>query len=116
MEKFDTLIIGGGPAGLMAAIRSSSLGRKTAIAEKNHSLGEKLLISGRGRCNFTNAEDDINTFIEKYGDNGKFLYSAFSRKSAGREFSPKKAEAKECLTCFWQSARSTALSSCAAPP
>ena len=79
MEKFDTLIIGGGPAGLMAAIRASSLGQKTAILEKNDSLGEKLLISGRGRCNFTNAEDDINTFIEKYGDNGKFLYSAFSR-------------------------------------
>ena len=79
MERFDTLIIGGGPAGLMAAIQASSLGRKTAILEKNDSLGEKLLISGKGRCNFTNAEDDINTFISKYGDNGKFLYSAFSK-------------------------------------
>ena len=76
MEKFDTLIIGGGPAGLMAAIRSSSLGQKVAIAEKNHSVGEKLLLSGRGRCNFTNAEPNIDTFISKYGDNGKFLYSA----------------------------------------
>ena len=79
MEHFDTLIIGGGPAGLMAAIRAASLGQKTAILEKNSSLGEKLLLSGRGRCNFTNAEDDINTFIAHYGDNGKFLYSAFSK-------------------------------------
>ena len=79
MQNFDTLIIGGGPAGLMAAIRASSLGQTTAILEKNSSLGEKLLLSGKGRCNFTNAEDDINTFIEKYGDNGRFLYSAFSK-------------------------------------
>ena len=79
METFDTLIIGGGPAGLMAAIRASSLGQKVAIAEKNHSVGEKLLLSGRGRCNFTNAESNIDTFISKYGDNGKFLYSAFSK-------------------------------------
>ena len=69
MEKFDTLTIGGGPAGLIAAIRSASLGLNTAILEKNSSLGEKLLISGRGRCNFTNAEEDINVFISKYGDN-----------------------------------------------
>ena len=64
---------------MMAAVRASSLGQKVAIAEKNHSLGEKLLISGRGRCNFTNAESDIDAFISRYGDNGKFLYSAFSR-------------------------------------
>ncbi|MBQ9420030.1 MAG: NAD(P)/FAD-dependent oxidoreductase [Synergistaceae bacterium] len=83
MEKFDTLIIGGGAAGLMAAVRAGSLGQKAAIAEKNHSLGEKLLISGKGRCNFTNAESDINTFISKYGDNGKFLYSAFSKFGPG---------------------------------
>ena len=79
MEKFDTLIIGGGPAGLIAAIRAASLGQNVAIAEKNHSVGEKLLLSGRGRCNFTNAEPDINVFVSKYGDNGKFLYSSFSK-------------------------------------
>lgn len=79
MEKFDTIIIGGGPAGLMAAIRASSFGQNVALLEKNPSVGEKLLLSGRGRCNFTNAEDDINTFISRYGDNGKFLYSAFSK-------------------------------------
>ena len=79
MENFDTLIIGGGPAGLMAAIRASSLGQKVAVAEKNHSFGEKLLLSGKGRCNFTNAESNMDTFVSRYGDNGKFLYSAFSK-------------------------------------
>ena len=79
MEHFDTLIIGGGPAGLMAAIRASSLGQRVAITEKNHSLGNKLLLSGKGRCNFTNAESDMDIFISHYGDNGKFLYSAFSK-------------------------------------
>ena len=79
MEHFDTLIIGGGPAGLMAAIRSSSLGQRAAILEKNHSLGNKLLLSGKGRCNFTNAESDMDIFISHYGENGKFLYSAFSK-------------------------------------
>lgn len=79
MEKFDTLIIGGGPAGLIAAIRAASLGQRVAIAEKNHSLGEKLMLSGRGRCNFTNAEQDMNVFISKYGHNGKFLFSSFSK-------------------------------------
>lgn len=79
MERYDTLIIGGGPAGLMAAIRAASLGQKTAILEKNPSVGEKLLLSGRGRCNFTNAESDIDSFISRYGENGKFLYSAFSK-------------------------------------
>lgn len=87
MEKFDVLIIGGGAAGLMAAVRAASLGQKTAIAEKNHSVGEKVLISGKGRCNFTNAEPDINAFISKYGSetdghgNEKFLYSVFSKFS-----------------------------------
>lgn len=79
MEKFDTIIIGGGPAGLIAAIRAASLGQNVAILEKNSSVGEKLLISGRGRCNFTNAEEDINIFVSKYGENGKFLYSAFNK-------------------------------------
>ncbi len=79
MQHFDTLIIGGGPAGLMAAVRASSIGQKVIIVEKNERLGEKLLLAGRGRCNFTNAEPDMNNFIAKYGDKGKFLYSAFSK-------------------------------------
>lgn len=62
MEKFDTMIIGGGPAGLMAAIRAASFGQNVALLEKNPSVGEKLLLSGRGRCNFTNA------LISRYGE------------------------------------------------
>lgn len=63
----------------MAAIRASSLGQKVAIVEKNHSVGQKLMLSGKGRCNFTNAEPNLDVFISKYGPNGKFLYSAFSK-------------------------------------
>ena len=81
MQKFDVIVIGGGPAGLMSAYRASSLGKKVLLIEKNHMLGQKLLLSGRRRCNFTNALDDINEFIEHYGENGRFLYSAFSKFS-----------------------------------
>ena len=79
MERFDTIVIGGGPAGLMAAIQASSSGERVLLLEKNASLGVKLLLSGRGRCNFTNGEEDINAFLDRYGENGRFLYSAFSR-------------------------------------
>ena len=83
MERFDTIVIGGGPAGLMAAVRASSLGERVLLLEKNASLGEKLLLAGRGRCNFTNGEEDLQRFLSRYGDNGKFLHSAFSRFGPG---------------------------------
>ena len=79
MERFDVIVIGGGPAGLMAAIQASSRGRRVLVAEKNASLGVKLLLSGRGRCNITNGEEDVHAFLSAYGDNGRFLHSAFSR-------------------------------------
>ncbi|MCR4818079.1 MAG: NAD(P)/FAD-dependent oxidoreductase [Fretibacterium sp.] len=79
MERFDTLVIGGGPAGLMAAIQASSVGERVLLLEKNASLGEKLLLSGRGRCNFTNGEENTNAFLDRYGEKGRFLCSAFSR-------------------------------------
>ncbi|MBR1671874.1 MAG: NAD(P)/FAD-dependent oxidoreductase [Fretibacterium sp.] len=79
MKQFDTIVIGGGPAGLMAAIQASSRGERVLVVEKNASLGEKLLLSGRGRCNFTNGEEDIQAFLSRYGENGRFLHSAFSR-------------------------------------
>ncbi len=81
MRYFDTIVIGGGAAGLMAAVQSAMLNKSTLIVEKNSELGEKLLISGRGRCNFTNAEPDIQKFLSRYGDKGKFLNSAFSKFS-----------------------------------
>ena len=82
MEKFDVAVIGGGPAGLFAAGTAAKNGAGVVLIEKNPSVGEKLLIAGKGRCNITNAEEDMNAFISRYGDNGKFLYSAFSQFSA----------------------------------
>lgn len=77
--SFDVAIIGGGPAGMMAAGRASELGAKVILLEKNPSLGVKLLITGGGRCNVTNAQYDVRTFLKKYKDNDKYLFSAFSQ-------------------------------------
>jgi len=81
MEKFDVAVIGGGPAGLFAAGTAAKNGAGVVLLEKNSSVGEKLLIAGKGRCNITNAEEDMQTFISRYGDGGKFLYSALSQFS-----------------------------------
>jgi predicted Rossmann fold flavoprotein len=75
---FDVIVIGGGPAGLIAAGRAAELGAKTALLEKKASLGKKLLLTGNGRCNLTNNGDSLRDLVEKYGRNGKFLYHAFS--------------------------------------
>lgn len=77
--KYDVAIIGGGPAGMMAAGRAGELGARVILIEKNNGLGRKLLITGKGRCNITNAKDKPREFVEKYGKNGEFLFSAFSR-------------------------------------
>lgn len=78
---YDVAIIGGGPAGMMAAGRASSLGSRVIILEKNATLGVKLLITGGGRCNVTNAQFDVRTFLKKYKESDKFLFSAFSQFS-----------------------------------
>lgn len=70
------IIIGGGPAGMLAAITSAKNGNETTIIEKNNRLGKKLLITGKGRCNITSSID-ISNFINNIPGNGKFLYSAF---------------------------------------
>ena len=75
---FDIAVIGGGPAGMLAAGRASELGAKVVLIEKNEMLGKKLLITGKGRCNFTHSEFDIRKFAEKFGRNGRFLYSALA--------------------------------------
>ena len=75
---YDIAVIGGGPAGMMAAGRAAELGAKVVLIEKNETLGKKLLITGKGRCNFTHNEFDIRKFAEKFGRNGRFLYSALS--------------------------------------
>ena len=70
------IIIGGGPAGMMAAITAAQNNHKVLILEKMNSLGRKLLITGKGRCNITSSLP-MEDFIKNVPGNGKFLYSAF---------------------------------------
>ncbi|MDR1875896.1 MAG: NAD(P)/FAD-dependent oxidoreductase [Synergistaceae bacterium] len=77
MERFDVIVIGGGPAGLMAAGRAAERGARVLLVEKNASLGEKLLLAGKRRCNITNAEPDMDAFLSRYGENGRFLIPGF---------------------------------------
>ena len=76
INKYDVAVIGGGPAGIFAAIRALAGGKKTVIIEKNNRLGKKLLITGKGRCNLTN-NADISDFFDNIVKNHEFLYSAF---------------------------------------
>lgn len=71
-----TIIIGGGAAGMMAAIRCADTGQKVILFEKNEKLGKKLFITGKGRCNLTNA-CDLQEMFTNVVTNPKFLYSAF---------------------------------------
>ncbi|MGN1081682.1 MAG: NAD(P)/FAD-dependent oxidoreductase [Acutalibacteraceae bacterium] len=75
--RADTVVIGGGPAGMMAAYTAAERGRRVILIEKNNRLGKKLLITGKGRCNVTNncGRDEL---IRNVPVGGKFLYSAFS--------------------------------------
>lgn len=70
------LIIGGGAAGMMAAVFAAENGNQVELFEKNEKLGKKLYITGKGRCNLTNA-CDMETLLSSVRTNGKFLYSAF---------------------------------------
>ena len=70
------VIIGGGPAGMLAGIKAAEEGNCVTILEKNNSFGKKLLITGKGRCNITSGLE-ITEFINNTPGNGRFLYSAF---------------------------------------
>ena len=70
------LVIGGGAAGMMAAVFAARGGREVHVFEKNEKLGKKLFITGKGRCNITNA-GDMDTLFSSVISNPKFLYSAF---------------------------------------
>jgi len=72
----NATIIGGGPAGIMAAITAAKNGNNVTLLEKNAKLGKKLAITGGGRCNLTNSAD-IDEFIRQTKTNAEFLYSAF---------------------------------------
>lgn len=77
MKQFDTIIVGGGAAGLMAAGQSAMLGKRVLLLEKMNKPGRKLGITGKGRCNITNTAPEIE-FINKIKPNGRFLRSSFS--------------------------------------
>ncbi|MDP3962340.1 MAG: aminoacetone oxidase family FAD-binding enzyme [bacterium] len=79
MKKYDLAIIGGGPAGMMAASRAEDRGLSVILLEKNNELGKKLLITGGGRCNITNAEFEVRAFLAKLGKSGNFLFSTFAK-------------------------------------
>lgn len=75
--KYDVIIIGGGPSGIMAALTSAKKYQNILLVEKNSSLGKKLLLTGGGRCNLTNNKN-TNGLIKNIIGNGKFLYSALN--------------------------------------
>lgn len=70
------IVIGGGPAGIMAAIQASKAGNQVILLEKMNAIGKKLLITGKGRCNITSSLP-IEEFIQNVLGNGMFLYSSF---------------------------------------
>ena len=72
----SVIVVGGGPAGMMAAIRSGRLGHKVLLLEKNTSLGKKLLLTGKGRCNLTNAAP-FDEFVLRFSKKAQFLRDAF---------------------------------------
>lgn len=76
---YDVVVVGGGASGLMAAGRAAEIGKSVLLLEKNKQLGEKLGISGGGRCNITNAEEDVRVFASAYGKAEQFLYSLFAQ-------------------------------------
>ncbi len=86
-SHIDVIVIGGGASGMMAAGRAAELGKKVLLLEKNKRLGEKLRISGGGRCNITNAEYDTNKLLAHYGKGAPFLYSPFSKFGVKDTFS-----------------------------
>jgi predicted Rossmann fold flavoprotein len=78
VETKSIVVVGGGPAGMMAAIRAGQLCQDVILVEKNPNLGEKLLLSGKGRCNLTNA-CELESFILRFSKNGQFLRDSFGK-------------------------------------
>ena len=111
------VVIGGGPAGMMAAITSAENGNDVTLLEKNKNLGKKLLITGKGRCNITSSLP-MEDFIKNTPGNGMFLYSAFNqftnkdiinflneqgltvKEERGNRIFPTTDKAQDVLNCF----------------
>lgn len=77
MKIYDAIIIGAGASGLMAAVTAGERGRRILLLEKTGAPGKKLLISGNGQCNITNAEPDADKFLGNFSSTGQFLRNAF---------------------------------------
>ena len=75
-NKFDVIIIGAGAAGMMSAIEAGKRGRNVLLVDHYKKIGEKIRISGGGRCNFTNIHTNPNKFLSQ---NPKFIRSALSQ-------------------------------------
>ena len=75
--SYDVIVIGGGPAGMFAAITAAQRSRRVMLLERNDRLGKKLLITGKGRCNVTN-NCDVQEVLQNVPRNSRFLYSAMA--------------------------------------
>lgn len=75
---YDVIVVGGGASGMMAAGVAAEQGKRVLLIEKNEELGKKLAISGGGRCNIFNAEEDERVLLSNYGEAAPFLFSSFS--------------------------------------
>lgn len=75
----DVVVIGGGPAGMMAALAAAAEGAQVILLEKNSILGKKLSITGGGRCNVTNNKPRVREVLSQYSSAGKFLFSTFTQ-------------------------------------
>ena len=79
IKTYDVIVIGGGASGMMSAIVASERGASVLILEKNKRLGEKLRITGGGRCNILNAEFNLRTLLKNFGTSEQYLYSSYSK-------------------------------------
>ncbi|MGL4789279.1 MAG: NAD(P)/FAD-dependent oxidoreductase [Cetobacterium sp.] len=80
MNRFDLIVVGGGPGGIFTAITVAEKGLKVALLEKNKRIGNKILVAGSGKCNLTHTGKP-KEFLDKYGMNGKFLKEAINKFS-----------------------------------
>lgn len=85
-EHYDVIVIGGGSSGMMAAGTAAREGKKVLLLEKNSDVGEKLKITGGGRCNITHYELDDRELLKNFGDAAPFLFSPFSQFSVKDTF------------------------------